>query len=206
MKKLIVVRLSILVNLIIMNRYLKQHIQWQRRRFGPILRWILIFHIPLFFLIFFILVPGWWAHLRFDLPIGLDNPINLIFGLPLLIFGLVMYLWTVILFAKARGTQVPMAPTQELVTTGPYAVSRNPMMAAGSFMVSGLSLIVNSWSFAMIGLIPFALYLIYIRFVEEKELEARFGHKYKAYREDTPFLVPRLFSKKSMRKSNGKYE
>ena len=34
--------------------------------------------------------------------------------------------------------------------------------------------------------------LLYVKFIEEKELEARFGVEYKAYKRETPFILPRL--------------
>jgi protein-S-isoprenylcysteine O-methyltransferase Ste14 len=36
--------------------------------------------------------------------------------------------------------------------------------------------------------------LIYIRFIEEKELEQRFGVEYLEYKRRTPFLIPRFRS------------
>ena len=35
-------------------------------------------------------------------------------------------------------------------------------------------------------------YLIYIKLVEERELEARFGEAYIAYKKSTPFIAPKL--------------
>jgi protein-S-isoprenylcysteine O-methyltransferase Ste14 len=35
----------------------------------------------------------------------------------------------------------------------------------------------------------------YIKLVEEKELAARFGEEYRAYREGAPFILPRLTRK-----------
>jgi protein-S-isoprenylcysteine O-methyltransferase Ste14 len=39
------------------------------------------------------------------------------------------------------------------------------------------------------------LFLIYIKIVEEKELERRFGEEYRTYKEKTPFLIPKLWGK-----------
>jgi protein-S-isoprenylcysteine O-methyltransferase Ste14 len=40
------------------------------------------------------------------------------------------------------------------------------------------------------------LLVVYIKSFEEKELEARFGDEYRAYKRNTPFLIPRLRSRK----------
>jgi len=35
--------------------------------------------------------------------------------------------------------------------------------------------------------------LIYIKLIEEKELEGRFGSEYAEYKKRTPFLIPRFW-------------
>jgi protein-S-isoprenylcysteine O-methyltransferase Ste14 len=105
--------------------------------------------------------------------------------------GGALYLWTIVLFAKARGTQVPIVPTQALVTSGPYAVTRNPMLTSGVIMVCGGALLFDSWSFMVGGFVIPAAYLLYVKVVEERELEARFGEAYLSYKRCTPFIVPR---------------
>jgi protein-S-isoprenylcysteine O-methyltransferase Ste14 len=37
--------------------------------------------------------------------------------------------------------------------------------------------------------------LIYIKRVEEKEMEIRFGQEYLAYKQQTPFLIPRFWNR-----------
>ena len=59
-------------------------------------------------------------------------------------------------------------------------------------MMVGAGIAMNSWSFMLGGLMIPLAYLIYIRYVEEVELEARFGDEYLAYKATTPFLVPRI--------------
>ena len=103
-----------------------------------------------------------------------------------------LYLWTIVLFAKAQGTQVPVAPTQKVVTSGPYAVSRNPMLTSAIIMVCGAGVLFNSWSFLLAGLMIPIPYLIYIKLVEERELEARFGEEYLSYKKSTPFILPKM--------------
>ena len=53
-------------------------------------------------------------------------------------------------------------------------------IALGSLGAVGLSLLFG------------ALLLSHIKFVEEREMEARFGAKYERYRAHTPFLIPYL--------------
>jgi protein-S-isoprenylcysteine O-methyltransferase Ste14 len=37
--------------------------------------------------------------------------------------------------------------------------------------------------------------LVYVKLIEEKELEARFGSEYVEYKRNTPFLIPHLWKK-----------
>jgi protein-S-isoprenylcysteine O-methyltransferase Ste14 len=78
------------------------------------------------------------------------------------------------------------------VTSGPYAVSRNPMQTSALIMVTGAAIVLDSWSFMLGGFVIPISYLLYIKYVEETELEARFGEEYLAYKRSTPFILPKL--------------
>jgi protein-S-isoprenylcysteine O-methyltransferase Ste14 len=177
------------------NRYIEQHIRFQKRRFSKRVRRIQIVTFPVLFIGFFLFAPGWWAHHRVSMPIGLGEPTGWCVGATIGVFGVALYLWTIVLFAKAQGTQVPVVPTQRLVTSGPYAVSRNPMLMSAVLMVCGGGVALDSWSFIAGGLVIPTAYLLYIKLVEERELEARFGEEYLSYKRSTPFIVPKLRSK-----------
>src|SRR5262245_24079975 len=177
-----------------MNRYIEQHIRFQKRRFNKRGRGIQIVSFPVLFICCFLFAPGWWGHQRMPMPMGLDEPTGWFLGVIVSALGGGLYLWTIALFAKVQGTQVPVAPTQRLVTSGPYAVSRNPMVTSAIIMVCGGGVVLDSWSFVAGGLVIPTAYLAYIRLVEERELEARFGEEYLAYKGTTPFIVPRLRS------------
>ena len=179
-----------------MSWYVKKYVAWQRRRLGQWKRYLLIFTFPIIFIVGFVTAPGYWAYRRLHWPMGLETPFNLLICGPLLLFGMGLYCWTIILFARARGTQVPMAPTQELVVTGPYAITRNPMVTGAIFMVLGLACFFNSLAFLGIGMIIPVHYLIYVKFFEERELEARFGEAYKKYKQNTPFILPKIIKGK----------
>jgi len=58
----------------------------------------------------------------------LSGPEGTLIGVVLLSLGLVIWAWCVVWFSKAKGTPVPFNPPRELVTVGPYAWSRNPML------------------------------------------------------------------------------
>ncbi len=175
-----------------MNRYINQHISFQNRKVNRLRRSVLIVCFPVLFLYFFLFIPGWWGSQRFPMPMGLGGTAGWCLGLPIAASGVALYLWTLVLFAKAQGTQVPVTPTQRVVTAGPYAVSRNPMLTSAILMVCGSGVLFNSWSFALGGLVIPTVYLVYSKYVEEAELEARFGEEYLAYKKSTPFIFPKL--------------
>jgi protein-S-isoprenylcysteine O-methyltransferase Ste14 len=183
-----------------MNRFIRHHIVFQNRKFNRFGRKLLIVSFPVLFIYFFLYTPAKAAFDFIALPIGLPDLVARTIGISIAGVGLGLYLWTLVLFARAGGTQVPVAPTVGIVLTGPYAYTRNPMQTSAVFMMVGAGLAMNSWSFMLGGLaIPIA-YLIYIRYVEEVELEARFGEQYLTYKASTPFLVPRLWTRGAERK------
>jgi protein-S-isoprenylcysteine O-methyltransferase Ste14 len=125
---------------------------------------------------------------RFCLP-----AIGKVLSLLLAAGGLIFALWSIRdQFERGRGTPVPAMPTQELITDGPYAHSRNPMALGTLLLYLGMGLWSGSISMIALVLAFFGLLLVYIKRVEEREMEARFGDAYRAYRRETPFLLPRL--------------
>ncbi|HQK24363.1 MAG TPA: isoprenylcysteine carboxylmethyltransferase family protein [Synergistaceae bacterium] len=107
--------------------------------------------------------------------------------------GLSIVGWVIaVQWRLGAGTPMPAAPTQRVVTSGPYALCRHPMYFAAVLyhlgfvtMTSGLGPGVAAAG----GVAAFVVF--YARTVEERELEARFGEEYRAYRARTPFLFPR---------------
>lgn len=79
----------------------------------------------------------------------------------------------------------------ELVTEGPYSLSRNPLYLFSLIGVVGIGFATETLT---IPLLLFLLFLSYYPFVirgEEKRLHAIFGEKFAQYRETVPVLIPR---------------
>ena len=96
-------------------------------------------------------------------------------------------------FLRARGTPVPFNPPRELVTVGPYARARNPMLTGLFAILSGVGVLLHSFALALLVTPMFIVAnVIELKLVEEPELERRFGAAYTEYRRRVPMFVPGL--------------
>lgn len=116
---------------------------------------------------------------------------NLIIASALIAVGLVFALWSVATeFIRGGGTPAPMMPTQKLVISGPFLYCRNPMTFGTIAAYLGVAVLVGSLSSLLLVLLLAAVLVTYIKLVEEKELELRFGQDYVQYRKRVPFIIP----------------
>jgi len=126
-------------------------------------------------------------------PRFVSPPLSFIIGSILLTLWAFLAGWSAIRFFIARGSPVPLNPPQELVTTGLYAYVRNPMVSGWLSGMFGLGVLLGSITFTFIATPLFALVnVLYIKSIEEKELEKKFGEEYLKYRESVPMFIPRL--------------
>jgi protein-S-isoprenylcysteine O-methyltransferase Ste14 len=124
--------------------------------------------------------------------------INPLIGLFLIITGWLFANWTVkVQFSLGRGTPIPLMATQKLVVKRPYTYCRNPMTLGTTAFYLGIAMWTGSLSAFILALIYPVGILIYIKLIEEKELEQRFGIEYLEYKRRTPFLIPRLRNEES---------
>jgi len=130
-----------------------------------------------------------------NFPGFISIPYNIFIGLLSVGFGFFIGLWTIILFMKAKGTPVPLNPPQKLITTGPYALVRNPMLIGWFGILFGIGFFINSISLTFIFTPAFlVLNIIYLKKIEEKELEKRFGEEYLRYKKEIPMFIPKIKS------------
>ena len=143
-----------------------------------------------------IVVAGWKLDARFHLSPLPDATWLLVFSVLLTLAGFIFAMWAVVVqFTMGRGTPAPVMATQKLIIQPPYSFCRNPMALGTIALYLGIALFARSP--AAIGLVALfsILLLLYIKFVEEREMVARFGESYEAYRRNTPFLIPRPWRK-----------
>ena len=114
-----------------------------------------------------------------------------------LLGGSLITLGTIFIFLPIRsqriigkGTPMPLMATQKLVTQGLYRYCRNPIYFGVVSLFYGISVLFDSISSLVMVSIFSVTILLFARFIEENELEKRFGDVYLAYKEDTPFFIP----------------
>jgi len=134
---------------------------------------------------------------QFGLPTLAFGAVNIILGCILFSAGLLLGWWSnSVQFTIGRGTPVPIMATQQLITQKPYSYCRNPMALGAILMYLGVAVLIGSISGAGLVLLFSILLLTYIKLLEEKEMELRFGDAYREYRKQTPFIIPCLWKRK----------
>ena len=150
---------------------------------GGFIFWIVL---PLFIIIVSFYIDQWLRLPKFRY--GLINPV---IGLVFMVVGWLFANWTVkVQFTLGRGTPIPLMATQKLVIKAPYTYCRNPMTLGTGVFYLGIAIWLGSISAVGLGLVYPVGILIYIKLIEEKELEDRFGSEYLGYKKKTPFLIP----------------
>jgi protein-S-isoprenylcysteine O-methyltransferase Ste14 len=154
--------------------------------FGGILFWIAI---PFLIVIGSSFIDPWLSIPGFRI-----GSINHWVGLFLMIIGWLFANWTVkAQFSLGKGTPIPLMATQKLIIKAPYTYCRNPMTLGTDFFYLGVAIWLGSFSAIGLSLVYPVGISIYIKLIEEKELEERFGSEYLDYKRRTPFLIPRLW-------------
>jgi protein-S-isoprenylcysteine O-methyltransferase Ste14 len=115
----------------------------------------------------------------------------------LILLGLCLRIWSSYTHYKTgRGSPLYTVPSRKLIVKGPYLLTRNPIMLGSMFYYLGLSLFFDSLAMLItIFVIPSIFGNLYHKLIEEKELLLRFGTEYSDYKENVPFLFPRIISR-----------
>jgi protein-S-isoprenylcysteine O-methyltransferase Ste14 len=108
--------------------------------------------------------------------------------------GIFLVGWSIsIQYTLGKGTPFPKVATQQLITTGPYAFTRNPMTLGALLLYLGIAVGLGSIPVLLLVMIIFSVLLTFIYKHETPELTERFGKEYLEYRKRTPFLIPRCW-------------
>ena len=156
--------------------------------------------LPLFVYLFFFpsllfIFPKMFLDHWLQLP-TLLNPIARAVLAGFLIIPGVFFLFSSIMAQRkiGMGTPMPLMATQKLVIKKPYSYCRNPLFFGLFILFGGISILIDSISSIVMVLIFSSIILLYVKLIEEKELEKRFGDEYLDYKKNTPFIIPTFLS------------
>ena len=147
--------------------------------------------IPLAFAVF-----SSWLDGILGFPSLIPQQINLFLAAIALLVGIFWVSWAYsYLHFVGKGSPVEvfgvaLYPTENLVTTGPYAYARNPMILGLLTLLLGVAFLMNSISALILIPILAAIAVVHIKIFEEPGLVRRFGEDYINYRKTTPTLIP----------------
>ena len=129
-----------------------------------------------------------------------DSPLLLLMGGLIALIGFGLAMWTIVIFKTiGKGTPNPYLPPIELVSSGPYRYSRNPMVAGGFLALVGEAGIYQSPSLAVIAVLFAVILYVYIIYFEEPVLKVRFGARYETYINTVPRFLPNPFTPRHQR-------
>ena len=99
-----------------------------------------------------------------------------------LIVGFLLRVWATFHFYERQMKVISLVPQKNLITSGPYRFSRNPLYLGGNvFIFFGAALFLGSTMGLVLTVINILLVDVWIR-REEKQLEHDFGEEWVRYR------------------------
>jgi protein-S-isoprenylcysteine O-methyltransferase Ste14 len=116
--------------------------------------------------------------LPFDLPLGA----RIVACAALIALGLSTIAGAIALFRRTGQNPKPWESTPEIISSGIYRVTRNPMYLGMALLQAGIGVgCANGWIVALVPPVLVIIYRIAIRH-EEAYLERKFGETYLAYK------------------------
>lgn len=109
-----------------------------------------------------------------------DSPFRWV-GLAFIADGVILMGWAALSMARAQTPIIPRREPQQLVTSGPFRFSRNPIYLADVLILLGFIILIGAAS-ALV-LVPLFLWIITVRFIrgEEAALRERFSDAFEAW-------------------------
>lgn len=123
--------------------------------------------------------------------------LRLTIAIALSLFGLLFGVWSIIvqnIVGKGGPLEVAgieVSPkTQNLVVTGPYKYTRNPMLFGACAFYYGVAVYLNSVIATALVTLFMTFMLIFVKLTEEPRLLKDFGNDYEEYRRHVSMFVP----------------
>lgn len=126
------------------------------------------------------------------------------FGIPVAGLGLAVLLCCVREFyVSGKGTLAPWDPPKNLVTSGPYRYSRNPMYVGVLTLICGWALLSGSPLIACYMLLFTIIFPLRVVHYEEPWLSKKFGAEWTAYCNKTQRWLPHPANRKHKTRNPG---
>ena len=99
--------------------------------------------------------------------------------------GLLLAVWALAVFRAHQTSVIPHQMPRQMITTGPFAFSRNPIYLGDAMVLAGATIWWGHW--VALALVPAFVLLIQRRFIapEEHRLKESFGPKFDVYQQQT---------------------
>jgi protein-S-isoprenylcysteine O-methyltransferase Ste14 len=142
-------------------------------------RWWQIFEV--IFGIPFLVAIALQLTVPYSFPKGVPMPVFIIAGMAFIIVGVALVVLARREFARRGQPTDPGLPTGEIVSTGIFSISRNPLYLGGICVLIGIALALNlPW--VLVLLVPAIIACHYVLIApEERYLAAAFGEEYRTY-------------------------
>lgn len=133
---------------------------------------------PVVYLAFFLL--AWGLSSLWPLPLP-STPWTWFLGWAAIDAGMLLMLWTAWLMLWRKTTLNPYGKPQQLLTEGPFRVTRNPIYVADTLLYIGAALLfADLWVWILLPIVVLAVSIGVIRH-EERLLMQHFGEDYRDY-------------------------
>jgi protein-S-isoprenylcysteine O-methyltransferase Ste14 len=107
-------------------------------------------------------------------------------GWALIAAGLGLDLWAMATMWRARVNILPHRAAGGLVTSGPFAFTRNPIYLGNAVALGGVGVVAGSWWYVVAAIVMAKLIEMLAIFREERHLALRFGREWLDYSARVP--------------------
>lgn len=128
-----------------------------------------------------------WSSMYYPFPNSFLTTFVNVLGVAMYVTGFLLAVWARIVMNKSWGVPGEHIQKQDkLVTTGPFAITRNPIYLGFLLLYFGFAFAIDSWLFFL--RVPLLIYFYKSAKAEEKLLEKKFGEKYLKYKSSVPLF------------------
>ncbi|MDP3976227.1 MAG: isoprenylcysteine carboxylmethyltransferase family protein [bacterium] len=111
---------------------------------------------------------------------------SIIVGGFFILFGLIFRCWATANYYKHQLRVLELRAQRQLVTSGPFHYTRNPLYVGIMALWLGAVLIFGTVVGALLVITLYVFIDVWLRFFEEKDLEKKFGNEYRDYVKAAP--------------------